>query len=250
MSSFIIDKIYKSFNGIKAIDNFSFAWSNQNIVGLIGPNGAGKTTLFNILTGYLPMDKGGFLYMKEDLSNKSPHYIVRRGISRTFQELRLLRQIPVIENMLLFCQESANLSLYASILKKTAYKHNHKQNIIKIEAILDLVGLIDKRYDLASSLSYGQQKLLTIGCCLATDAKFLLLDEPLSGINPDMIEVIIKLLYELINKNKKLLIIEHNIGAVRTLCDWVIFMDEGKNIMEGAPEDVLNNDKIINAYID
>ena len=249
-NDFIIKNIHKSFNGIHAVNGFSFEWKDYKIVGLIGPNGAGKTTLFNIMTGFLKADQGQFLLKGKDILKLPPYDIVKHGISRTFQDLRLLRQVTVEENILLWRLNQVGENPIEAWLRGRRYRENRSKNIVKVNEILEFTGLINKRNDLAEALSYGQQKLLSLGCALATEAEYLLLDEPVSGINPAMIEKILELLQKLSTRGKKILVIEHNIEVVRQICDWLVVMDEGKNIAQGVPEDVLQRDEIIEAYLD
>ncbi len=250
MTDFLIKNISKSFDGIQAVKNFSFEWKNHRVVGLIGPNGAGKTTLFNIITGFLPADSGNFFLRGKNILKYPAHRIVRKGISRTFQDLRLLRQVTVIENLLLWRLNQIGENPIEAWIKGKKYWQNRKQNIEKTESLLEFIGLQEKRNDLADALSYGQQKLLSLGCALATEAEYLLLDEPVSGVNPQMIEKILVLLQDLAEKGKKILLIEHNVEAVRSICDWLVVMDEGKKIAEGIPSQVLQREEIIEAYLD
>jgi len=250
MNEFSIQNISKSFDGVQAVNSFSFNWQEHKIIGLIGPNGAGKTTLFNIITGFLPADSGNFIFRGSNILKLVPHKIVYAGVARTFQDLRLIRQITVVEN-LLFCRlNQIGENPLSAWLKGKEYYRNRKENIEKAESILEFIDLSDKRNDLAEALSYGQQKLLSLGCCLATEADYILLDEPVSGINPQMIDNILELLQNLSLQGKKILLIEHNIEAVRSICDGLIVMDEGKKIAEGIPDEVLQREEIIEAYLD
>jgi ABC-type branched-subunit amino acid transport system ATPase component len=250
MSKFLIQNISKSFDGIQAVNSFSFEWKDYKIVGLIGPNGAGKTTLFNIITGFLPSNTGQFLFNSHNVLTLPPYKIVHCGIARTFQDLRLLRQVTVLENLLLNCQNQVGEDPISAWIKGQKYWDNKKENLKKVESILEIIGMKDKQNDLAEDLSYGQQKLLSLGCCLATGAEYLLLDEPVSGVNPQMIEKILELLKELVQDGHKILLIEHNIEAIRSICDWLLVMDDGEKIAEGIPEEVLKKEEIVEAYLD
>lgn len=250
MQQFSIKNISKSFDGIQAVDDFSFEWDGYKLVGLIGPNGAGKTTLFNIISGFLKADAGKFTFRDKNILKLSPDKIVHAGLARTFQDLRLLRQITVFENVLLFRLNQQGEMPLSAWLRGKRYDDNRRINREKVEEILKFIGLWDKRNDLAEALSFGQQKLLSLGCCLATEADYLLLDEPVSGVNPSMIDKILQLLQELAGQGKRILLIEHNIEAVRSVCDWLLVMDHGKKIAEGLPDEVLARDEIIEAYLD
>ncbi len=250
MSEFEIKNISRAFMGIQAVDRFSFQWGKHRIVGLIGPNGAGKTTLFNILTGFLRADSGKFYLNGKNVLGLPPYKILEKGIARTFQDLRLLRQIQVIENVLLWQQKSSGEEPLSAWLRGKKYWQGRQRNLKKAKEILEFIGLIEKANDLAEALSYGQQKLLSLGCVLASDAKYLFLDEPVSGVNPQMIEKIMRLLVELAKQGKRIFLIEHHIEAVREICDWLVVMDEGKKIAEGIPSEVLQREEIIEAYLD
>jgi len=247
---FSIRNISKAFDGVNAVNNFSFSWNDYKIVGLIGPNGAGKTTLFNILTGFIRADSGQFIFREKNLLNLPPNKIVHKGIVRTFQDLRLLRQIKVIENIMLYQQHQVGEDPLTAWIRGTKYQKNQNEKFANAKSILEFVGLWDKRNELAEALSYGQQKLLSLGCCLAAGGEYLILDEPFSGINPETINHIINMLQDLVKQGKKIFLIEHNIRAVRSICDWLVVMDEGKKIAEGIPDEVLRKEEIIEAYLD
>lgn len=240
----------KSFDGIQAVSSFSYNLYGPGICALIGPNGAGKTTLFNVITGFTTADSGEVRYEGNDISSLRPFQISRLGIARTFQDLRLLYQVPVLDNVILGCPKQTGERWYNAFLRPRKVFQEERKNREQAEYWLDFVGLADYRYDLAEELSYGQQKLLSLACCLATEGNLLLLDEPVSGVNPDMIEKILELLEELASKGKTIFFIEHNIESVKEISDRVIMMDEGCLIADGAPEKVLDDAKIIEAYLD
>jgi len=180
-----------------------------------------------------------------------PSYkIARSGISRTFQILRLIKQITVIENILLACENKPGEHIRGIFFQSGKMKRIEKQNREKALGLLEYAGILDKQNELADNLSYGQQKLLSILCCLATDAKLLLFDEPIAGINPEMAEKILKIIKELPGKGKTVMIIEHNMNVIKDICNRVIFMDAGKKIAEGTPDEVLNDPRVIESYLD
>ena len=245
-----IRNLNKSFEGIKAVDDLSLEIYHNETIGLIGPNGAGKTTLFNVITGFLKEDSGNILFLDKN-TNKMPSYkIARLGISRTFQILRLIKQITVIENILLACENKPGEHIRGIFFQSGKVKRIEKQNRGKALGLLEYAGILDKQNELADNLSYGQQKLLSILCCLATDAKLFLFDEPIAGINPEMAEKILKIIKELPGKGKTVMIIEHNMNVIKDICNRVIFMDAGKKIAEGTPDEVLNDPRVIESYLD
>jgi len=244
-----IDNLSKHFDGIKALDDFSCKVNTGEILGLIGPNGAGKTTLFNVVTGFLKADVGRVQFKGKDILSKSPYRIYGYGITRTFQILRLIRQMTVLENvMLAFHNPGESLArLFTTGLKIGRQEAANRE---KAMALLEHTGLADKALDHALALSYGQQKLLSLVCCMASDPDLLLLDEPVAGINPTMIQKIQGLIKELPGKGKTVMLIEHNMDAVMALCDRIIFMDTGRHISEGPPEKVRRDPKVIDAYLE
>ncbi|MDD5260302.1 MAG: ABC transporter ATP-binding protein [Methylacidiphilales bacterium] len=242
------ENLKKSFDGTQALAKLSVEFPSSGIVAIIGPNGAGKTTLINVLTGFLRAESGQFFLGEQNLTRLAPHRIARLGIVRTFQDLRLISQVSVLENVLLARPKQKGERLLSALFR-FGVAEEEESNREAAFKLLDFVGLKDKAEELAGELSYGQQKLLTLTCCLATDAQILLLDEPIAGVHPEMISKILNLLSQLRDMGKQIIFIEHDIAFVRKLADHVIVMDEGKIIAQGKPSEVLELPEIIEAYV-
>ncbi|NHQ59670.1 ABC transporter ATP-binding protein [Chlorobium sp. BLA1] len=251
MSAFLeVQGLEKSFDGVRALSNFSCTVRQGEILGLIGPNGAGKTTFFNIVSGFLRPDSGSINFKGSDLARIPSHRITNFGISRTFQNLRLVSQISVIDNVMLFFQGQPGEKLRNVFFNWWHSQEREHENQKAAIALLEEAGLVEKADNLAEELSYGQQKLLSLVCCLASGSDVLLLDEPLAGIAPEMIENILRIIRDLPGKGKSIILIEHNIDAVMQVCDRVLFMNAGFKVSEGTPDEVRCDPRVIDAYID
>lgn len=245
-----VNNLSKSFDGVRALDGFSCAVGSREILGLIGPNGAGKTTLFNILSRFLLAENGKATFQEKDLLRTPAHKLAILGIARTFQKLRLIRQISVLDNVMLAFKNQPGerpLKVFFRWRRCAAIEARNRQ---KAMTLLEDVGLAGKANDPAEAMSYGQQKLLSLVMCLAADAKLLLLDEPIAGIAPEMRKKILAIINELPRQGKSAIIIEHDMEAIRDLCGRVIFMDAGKKVCEGTAEDVRNDPRVIEAYME
>jgi len=244
-----VDGLCKSFDGVHALDEFSCTAQPREVLGLIGPNGAGKTTLFNVLTGFLPADAGTASLNGHSLVGRAPHRIANLGIARTFQNLRLIRRVSVLENVLLWFRNQPGERLFNVFFRWRLCRQREEEIREQAMELLEFTGIHAKSDDPAGTLSYGQQKLLNIACCLASGADLLLLDEPVAGIAPSMVEQILGIIRSLPEQGKSVILIEHNLDAVMQVCDRVIFMDAGRKVSEGTPEEVRNDPKVIEAYI-
>lgn len=240
----------KHFDGVVALADFSYDISEREIVGVLGPNGAGKTTLFNVLAGLLAPDSGTADFKGTALIGQPVHKIANLGIARTFQNLRLIRRITVLENVLLCFKNQPGERLLNVVFRPNLCKRHEAGIREKALGLLRTAGLAEKANDLADNLSYGQQKLLSLLCCLAADAELLLLDEPIAGIAPEMAERILAIIADLPKQGKSAIVIEHDIEALKSIAQRMIFMDAGRKICEGAPDKVLNDPRVIEAYLD
>ena len=245
-----VDGLAKSFDGVKALAGFSCSLREGEILGLIGPNGAGKTTLFNVVTGFLAPERGNVVLRGIKLVGMPPHRVANAGIARTFQDLRLIRQLSVLDNVLLSYRDQPGERLGNIFFRGKSSRDQEAANRKEAVSLLEECGLAGKANDPAEDISYGQQKLLSLVCCLAAKADLLLLDEPVAGIAPEMIEKMLGIIRDLPNKGKSVMLIEHDLDAVMQVCDRVVFMDAGAKVSEGTPEEVRNDPKVIEAYID
>jgi branched-chain amino acid transport system ATP-binding protein len=239
-----IQNIYKSFGEQEVLKGVSFELEKGKVYTLVGGNGSGKTTLFNIITGFIKPDSGTIEFKKKIISNINPVRINKLGITRTFQDLRLIKNLSIRENILL----SLNRNYHSSIFKE--FKNFTKHDYLKADDIIDQVSLSQEKNSLADEISYGQQKLLTLGCCLANNSEALLLDEPVAGIDKDNYQKI-KSLIEHISKehNKYILQIEHNLEFIKETSDHIIFLDAGKDFVFENYDSFINDEIVKKSYL-
>lgn len=234
--------LVKRFNGIHAVDHLSIGIEKGQITGIIGPNGSGKTTFINLLSGVLGIDSGEMIIDEtEKITRILPHQVSFYGITRTFQNVRLFEQMTVLDNILVVVTER-------NVLGSLFEKHR-EYHLKKAEEVLKMVGLWEKKNQLAVNLSYGQKKLLEIARTLAMKAEIYLFDEPFAGLFPEMRKIVSGIIQELKLENKTVILVEHDIGLIRELCDYIFVMDEGKPLAEGKPESVLEKREVIEAYL-
>lgn len=239
-----------SFGGLRAVDNFSLTIEDGQLYGLIGPNGAGKTTIFNLLTGvYKPTD-GSFKFNGEEMSGKSPIQINKSGIARTFQNIRLFSQMSVIDNVKVGLSNQYNYSVFDSILRSPKHKTGEKLMTEKAMEILKIFDLDSEADYLSSNLPYGKQRKLEIARALATNPKLLLLDEPAAGMNPAETEELMNTIALIRDKFKiSILLIEHDMSLVMGICEKIVVLEYGRVICDDIPEKVINNPRVISAYL-
>lgn len=231
----------KQFDGVRAVDDLSVGIEKGTITAIVGPNGSGKTTLINLLSGMLPIDRGAVLIGGEKLRKIKPYEIPAYGLTRTFQEVRLFNQMPVLDNILVVLTER---NVFGSLFEKHSSFH-----LNKAKEILEQVDLWEKRNELAINLSYGQRKLLEISRAISMNAEIFLLDEPFAGLFPEMVKNVSEIIRNLKQEGRTVLLVEHDMAIIRELCDYVIVMDSGKLLAEGEPSEVLRKQEVIEAYL-
>lgn len=226
--------ITKSFGGLTALNRVSFQMTQGELIGLIGPNGSGKTTLLNVLTGYLLPDRGEVLFEGSRIDGLQPHQLAKRGIVRMFQLTRIFGRLSTLDNLV-----AAGCG--AGLPLEEAYQ--------RAEGLLSALGLMELRDENASNLSGGQQKLLEFGCLFTGAPRLVVLDEPFAAIHPSMREIMVKTIRKAHAEGQAVLIVSHDLPLVTELCDRLILMNAGEVLVDGTPEEVLHDDRVVEAYI-
>ena len=241
----------KHFGGVRALDVVSLDVGEREIVGLIGPNGAGKTSLFNCITGLMAIDGGEILFSESrtPLNGLPSHRILERGVARTFQNLRIFRNMTLWENVAVGFHAHSRSGLWDALLRTRRFHAEEKRIFQRGLEFLGFVGLEKQANEMAGNLPYGSQKRLEIARALATGPKLLLLDEPVAGMNPVEKEELSALIRRIRDKGVSILLIEHDMKVVMPLCRRIVVLDEGRKIAEGSPEQIKNNERVIKAYL-
>ena len=237
-----VSRVKKYFGGIKALDDCSLEIEKSKITAIIGPNGSGKSTLFNTISNILSLDMGVISFNDKSLSKTKDFEVARLGISRTFQDVRLFKNLT-IKDHLEIAMSKRDEDLFTNLLV------GEKVSVEKIKAVLDLVGLEKSLSTYAVNLSYGQRKLLDLAVAIAKKHTILMLDEPVAGVNPLLRNKIKEIIKSLNEKGETVLLIEHDMNFVMNLADHIFVMDAGRVIAEGKPDDIQNNKKVLDAYL-
>lgn len=239
-----------TFGGLRAVDNFTVKIEEGELLGLIGPNGAGKTTIFNMLTGvYLPTE-GDILVDGKRVNGKKPYQIVKEGLSRTFQNIRLFNDLTVIENIKIAFNKDMSYSTFSGVFRLPKFWKEEKAITEKAMELLALFDMEGDAENLAKNLPYGKQRKLEICRALATNPKLLLLDEPAAGMNPQETKELMETIHFIRDKfDVTILLIEHDMSLVMGICERIVVIDYGKIIATGTPEEIKANDKVIGAYL-
>ncbi len=227
---------------MSALSAVSLAVEPGELLGIIGPNGSGKTTLFNCVTGVLRPSSGQVRFKGQDITGLTADQVYRRGIARTFQLIQIFPEMTVLENMLMAAQERKG-SLLGRLLRREETAETDRAR-----GLLEYLNIAAVKDNLASNLSYGQQKLLDFGMALMPEPEVVLLDEPLAGVNPTMINTLVGHIRELNARGHTFVVIEHNMEVVMSLCRRIVVLSQGERIAEGTPAEVADNPLVLDAY--
>jgi len=239
----------KNFGGIWAVSNLDFEVHPGEILGLIGPNGAGKTTVFNLITGVFPSNRGKILFKGEDITGDKPFVIASKGVVRTFQLTTVLESRTVLENMLISFHLKARSGFWATIFNSQATNASERAILRESLEVLDFMGLSHLRDEVAINLPHGYQRLLGIAMALGAHPQLLLLDEPVTGMNPEETLKTMDLLNRIRERGMTILLVEHDMRAVMGLCDRIVVLNFGKKIAEGSADEIRENRDVIEAYL-
>ncbi|RMF99644.1 MAG: ABC transporter ATP-binding protein [Nitrospirae bacterium] len=229
-----VRNVSRFFGGLAAVNDVSFGVNKGEIVGLIGPNGAGKTTLFNVINGFYRPSRGKVLFKGEDISGMKPHKICKRGVARTFQVVKPLQRMSVLDNV-----------IASAFLRSPGRKEAER---VALE-VLEFTGLIDDRDVISKGLPLGKRKKLEIARALATRPELLMLDESFAGLNPAELNESIEIIKQIKEKGITILIIEHHMKVIMSISDRIVVLNYGEKIAEGRPEDIASNPEVIEAYL-
>lgn len=254
MSYLQINKLSKSFGGLMAVSSISLTIEKNELIGIIGPNGAGKTTLFNLLTGVYTPSEGTITLHKDIepivLSGKKPHQIANLGLARTFQNIRLFKDLSVLSNIKIAMNRHSSYGLFSTFLRLPSFYKNEEALHQKALEMVDLVGLSELKDELAKNLSYGKQRQLEIARALSTGSNILFLDEPAAGMNPFETQELTQFIFDIRKKmDLTIVLIEHDMSLVMKICEKIFVLDYGKLIASGTPQEIKENKRVIEAYL-
>jgi len=244
-----LQAISKNFGGLHVLQDVSFTMPQGSIFGLIGPNGAGKTTIVNLITGLLRPSSGEISFNGQDLTSVEPHKITQLGIARTFQNIRIFKEMSLLENVVVGMHDHLNYGVASMLFNLGSFKHAESKARERAHELLSWVRLDHKAHMLADNLSYGEQRKLEFARALATEPKLLLLDEPVAGMNPTEKTELMAEINNIRDRGFSIFMIEHDMRFVMELCDRIAVLNFGKIIAEGPPAEIRANPAVIEAYL-
>jgi branched-chain amino acid transport system ATP-binding protein len=244
-----IERIAVHFGGLIALSNMTFAVDEGEVVSLIGPNGAGKTTAFNVITGFLRPSSGEIRYRGRTLNGLRPHEIAEVGLVRTFQKTSVFGANSVFENILIGLHRRGRATAWQTLLALPGVRAEERRLRDEAREILDFVGIGQRAKELGDALPYGEQRLLEVAVALAARPSLLLLDEPVSGMNPSETSSFMRLLEKILARDITVLLVEHDMRMVMGVSDRVVVLNHGKIIAEGPPAEIQENPEVVRAYL-
>lgn len=243
------DSLIKRFGGTVAVNEVSFEVNEGEILSIIGPNGAGKSVLFSLISGIHSLDAGRILFQGEDIARDPAYMVSRKGIARTFQLTALFDQLRVVDNLALGYQKRVRHGFWGTVFHSRQWKADKEKMEAKIADTLGFIGLGQRAFDLVSTLSQGEQRLLAIGIALVSDPHLVLLDEPTGGLAQEDTDRITELIRKINEGGTTICLIEHKMRMVMGLADRIVVLNYGRKIAEGTPEEVASNPQVIEAYL-
>ena len=244
----VVRGLLKRFNGVVAVDHVDMVVNQGELVSLIGPNGSGKTTLFNCVTGFLTPEAGQVSFRDEEITGARPDRIALKGISRTFQNVRVFPGLTVLDNLILSVQQHQEDSILKRALRTAQIRRLEAESTERAEFLLEKVGLAHMRDAPAHDLVYGQRKMLEFACALISDPELIMLDEPAAGVSTALVDHMKRYILELHKQGKSFLVVEHNMGVVMDISERIVVLDYGKKIAEGKPREIQENELVREAY--
>lgn len=245
----VIEGLTKDFGGVRALGGISFQIEPGGIVGLIGPNGAGKTTCFNVVTGFAKPTAGRVSVDGKEITGEPSYKLARLGVIRTFQHTSLFGKLSAFDNVRIGLHRFQRSSIFDVMFSTSSYRKEEATTDEKVERVLTRLGLKDRAWFQADELSYGEQRRLAIAVALVSQPKYLLLDEPAAGLNPQETSELASTLLALREENIGILLVEHDMSMVMSICDHIVVLASGKLLATGRPEEVRSNAEVVKAYL-